>query len=99
MIAQYKEQHYSFTEVKDFINDRRMRLGCEEDDAVTRSAVYSAYKKMVKIVTPINKRAQGNSDRNSPCDVRQTVPGGQFVEVRSLQTEQEDGHGIMGAII
>ena len=45
MIAQYKEQHCSFTEVKDFINDRRMRLGYEEDDAVTRSAVYSAYKK------------------------------------------------------
>ena len=70
MIAQYKEQHCSFKEVKEFINDRQMHLGYDENDAVTKSAVYSAYKKMAEIVTPINKRAQGNSDRNSPCDAR-----------------------------
>ncbi|KAL7554754.1 hypothetical protein ACHAWF_018297 [Thalassiosira exigua] len=62
-IARYKEEGCSFTEVTWAINDNRARRG--ETEPVTRSAVFSAFQKMCKIVQPINKRSQGNSDVNS----------------------------------
>ena len=63
MIAQHKEEGCSFTQTMRFINDYRARNG--ETEPVTRSAVYSAYMNMSKIVTTINKRSQGNSDPES----------------------------------
>ena len=62
-IAKYKEDGCSFTETTDFLNDKRARNG--NFNSLTRSAVIGAYSRMNKVVTPVGKRAQGNSDANS----------------------------------
>ena len=62
-----KQEGCSFTEVTDYINEWRNKYisNYNPEDNVRRSAVINWYRKMSKVVTPINKRCQGNSDPSS----------------------------------
>ena len=63
VIAKFKEEGCSFSDVIDYVNDNREKRGIKIE--VSRSAVMSHFSRMQKIVTPIGKRAQGNSDATS----------------------------------
>ena len=67
ILADKKQEGCSFTEVTDYINEWRNKYIADynPEDNVRRSAVINWYRKMSKVVTPINKRCQGNSDPSS----------------------------------
>jgi hypothetical protein len=62
IIAEKMENGCSFQKTQMWVNDY---LGENGLTPVTQSAVISAYHNMVKVITPINKRAQGSSDAGS----------------------------------
>lgn len=63
IIVKYKEEGCSFRVTTEFVNNNRLQRVIKIEVSV--SAVRNHFRSMQKIITPIEKRAQGNSDATS----------------------------------